>query len=571
MNRTTQQITALRAEGRRVLVRAGAGTGKTRTLVDRVQRLLDQQVDPSRILVLTFTNFAADELLDRLERIPADGLYIGTIHGWAAKVVAAAPDIAARADGFGVYDEEDRAMVARMAAYDVNDDTSPWKREAETLLRRERTRLMYEDRMRAANALGYSALLAQAELVLGTEMRRPAIEPFRSYLHVLVDEAQDVSEQQWRLIDLAATRADLWAVGDPRQSIYAWRGAAPEQLVTRKWDEVVDLTLNFRSRNTIVGLANDVHMHYPGLAPMREHTREALELHQCATPNDERRLISRHVQALIGDGVRPCDIAILGRTWRQLSYIRHRLMADDVTHQVHNHRSDRWSDGIGRAIALFVRAQVRPLDDELTAMMLLALATNTQPDRTPNAGIQAIRELRTRASERRASLYTTAVAEGVLPDVSGARMSLEVLEALREHVKGDLAAGGDEWYREELGRPHLRTPKRFTWWWTFARQGQDYLTRRREDAVQLLTIHAAKGLEWPVVVVPGCVEEVHPGTRAMDHDDLTEARSVFYVAVTRARDRLVLTWAQRDNQDRPLTPSPFLPPDLRSAEPREQL
>jgi len=550
MGLTTEQSRAALTTSRRTFVRAGAGTGKTRTLIERVGYLLDHHVDPQRILVLTFTHYAADELNSRLNAPPE--LFMGTIHAWSARVAAAAPEVMWRAPGFGIYDETDYSEVARMAAFDAGVD-DPWNRKAGTLLRDSTTSMLHRDRMRAANALGFSDLLDHAMAVLNTiPATHAAVSPFRSYQHVLVDEAQDLTPRQWDLIDMVADEAHLWVVGDPRQAIYRWRGAVPSELATRRWAEVVDLTHNFRSTGGIVAVANAVEPKYPDLvATVRESSADVL----CLVgdhPDHELSLTARHIDQFIGEGHAPGDIAILGRTWAQLGRLHQKLISEDIPAQMHGPVVDAWTSTVGRGAALYLRALARPYDDEMLAMALRSLCPGTE---------SAIADLRKEASRKRLSLLEAAREIGLLPTPQGEESSIDHLDALVAYL-----GVGSEVYRlvsdmrEMLERPDLCTPARFARWWLFARSAQDHLTNAA-DAVQLLTIHAAKGLEWPLVVVPGCLDDIHPGhtrTPTAEH----EARSVFYVAVTRPSTKLVLTWSTSSCNEEPLPLSPYLPRTL---------
>lgn len=531
------------------VVIAGAGTGKTRTLISRVERLIGNDVPPDRILVVTFTNFAADEMISRME-VRGSRPFIGTLHAWAATVVAAAPDVVARCDGFSVYDEHDRTDVVRLAAEDHNVRGAATSRP-DVLLRNQRTFNAYADRMRAANALDYDDLLDMAIRVLEeAPSHHDALARFRRIEHVLVDEAQDLSAQQWDLLQTLPGVKHLWVVGDPRQAIYRWRGARPDLLRDLAEDPhatVYNIADNYRSSQRIVELANSVAPEgYPGLLANRAAwPPRAFEY---VAAEDEGASIRHLILAAMGNCHTLGEIAILGRTWKMLYGIARNLRSHEIPCQLHGGSNDPWSQPQGLALSRYIRLHLSPGDNELAAMVLRFCRPELD-----------LRKLREEAARKREALSHVAVSRGAL--LLGGRE--DATRTIAQAFFEVLCQGKElcpSRVRDQMNRPYLAKPSSFAWWWVHGRSGQDYLASKKDDHIQMLTVHAAKGLEWPVVIVPGCNEGVYPFKSELE-SGIEESRSVFYVACTRARDYLHLTRSTlwwKEEESHPTVASRFL-------------
>ena len=552
-----------------VLVVAGAGSGKTRTIVARVRRLLAEGADPRRVLVLTFSRKAAGELR---RRIGGDVRAL-TFHAWALlhlrargrrpRIVDRAEarallrrclhELARPADAASVRDELDRISRAKGRLESLDDPAAR----------------CYDEALRAADALDLDDLILAA-LRLDERGR---------YEHILVDEFQDTSVAQFALLrSLAGPDDDVCVVGDADQSIYEWRSADPTNL-QRFQDafptaRVVTLERNYRSTPMILDAANAVIAKNPDRLPKRmSAARERghpIEVIEAADERDEANAVADLVRDAIAAGVPPADIGLLFRVNAQALPLERALLARGVPHAV------------VRGVAFAERAEVRD------AVALLRLVRDEADD-------AAFRRLATRlvkgighvALERlaREGAMLPAARRGVLPPryhpavarivatVDGLRAQSSSLEELVTTVWRTLGYGAD---------PETTEGELLATLVELAREAStldalvDAVTVLDEPeaepergAVTLLTLHAAKGLEFGLVCIAGVEEGLLPHRRALDDErELAEERRLCYVGMTRAKDRLVLSYALARLALGGLslgTPSRFLediPPDL---------
>jgi superfamily I DNA/RNA helicase len=484
---------------------------------------------PHRILCLTFTIRAADQMR---ERIRANGSSstpeIRTLHAWCSSQLQREPEIANRAPGFILYNEHDSAWLARQCA---EEEGTPRGRASKMPLKRllakpEIARL-YQRRLAEANALDYDGLERAMLNGLG------ALEGL-DYDHVLVDEGQDLSDSQWAILRQLSelTGCALTVIGDPRQAIYRWRSAAPH-LFTAWMDEaeVVHLDRSFRFGSSIARLANDVMPEWPtAIGASGEANNVSYDV-----SNDELNGVVasiRHQKEYWG------RVAVLSRTWAPLKRLAVLLRREGVSARYYGDNS-YWTTDDGLQLARMLRLVLNPLDNNLAAMVAA-----WGDDR--RLGSADLRQLRLRATRERKALLS------VLPDAAPAWQQLrERLAFMKRNGDwedwADMPAAGlarvavetlvttDPEHRASrlVAFLHKRNFTLRSWydWWAFAREEQDRLTDDG-DAVHLLTIHAAKGLEWPVVYGIGI-------SGGFERDD--EERSLLYVLCTRAQRELHLS------------------------------
>ena len=526
-----------------LLVVAGAGSGKTRTIVARVQRLLRDGADPERILVLTFSRKAASELR---RRIGGDVRAL-TFHAWALL------RLRARGRRLRIVDRAEARVILRRCLHDLEQAADAVTVRAELdRISRAKGRLealddplarCYDGVLRDGGAIDLDDLILVA-LRLDERGR---------YDHILVDEFQDTSVAQFALLrSLAGPEDDVCVVGDEDQSIYEWRSAEPMNL--QRFREafpaarVVTLERNYRSTPTILDAANALIAKNPDRQPKRMATdRErgrAIELIEAADERDEANAVATVVVDAIGSGVSPAEIAILFRVNAQALPLERALIARDVPHAVL------------RGVAFAERAEVRD------ALALLRLVRDERDD-------GAFRRLATRlvkgvgpvALERLASAgaMLPAARRGVLPPryhpaiarvvatVDGLRSEAVSLDDLVTTAWRTLGYGADP---DEAEGELLATLLEL------AREAQTLDTlidavavldepepEPSRGAVSLLTLHAAKGLEFSLVCVVGVEEGLLPHRRALESErELAEERRLCYVGITRAKDRLVLSY-----------------------------
>lgn len=507
---TDEQRAAIESTAPVAVMVAGPGTGKTATLTRRVLRLIDDGARPSRILCCTFTNDAAGEMRDRLgEHLHPDAPQpeVTTIHSWAAGLLRAHGAEVGIDPGFVVYDDADVEALTRVAAQDLGH--KPAKRVS-TLLRREGVQEEVERRMMDYGAVTFDMIEAGARRLLAA--RGAGWQYWReAYDHVLVDEYQDTNLAQAFMMGSLAPR-HLFAVGDPRQAIYGWRGASMESLraiQASSGAEVLPLTNCWRFGPEVAELANTIAFDHPpitgagGPSTVHHHaTSSTSELARVVI--DARARYAAH------------EIAVLARTWSVLEDVAHELDRAGQPAITFSKRNDPWEQPEARRLVRLLRLAIRP-GDEGTAT---ALFSN---ERWFSGAV---------ARARRARSTVVAVAAQDRGWTWHGRPSssspVEILDQLVEH--GLVVVSRD--LRERVSR--WRHTDQLLGWLVNrgANRRERYATG---EAVPCLTVHAAKGLEWPCVIIADACAEVYSSGK--DHG---ESRRVLYVAITRAERELHL-------------------------------
>ena len=538
------QQRAVDSDARRLGVIAGAGTGKTRVLTHRAARVCEL-AGAHRVLCVTFTRKAAGEMRERLDAMDIVAPEIRTLHAWAATVLRGHAHEIGRTSKFRVYDEVDSLDLLRLCAVEWYPTSGNERRES--MLRDDRVRRLYLRRLKEADAVDFDGL----EMLALTLAEKGAFRGM--YDHVLVDEAQDLSRNQAKI--LAWMNPDnLCMVGDPRQSIYRFRGAVPsifQNYLDADTTTRVNLTTNYRSRVRIVDAANTVVTNRWGLMDAsRDDDPFDVELHV----GHEPRIVLDRVVALDVAGTPLSDIAVLGRTWRELDDVRTALEREGVPHTYYGGASDVWSEPNARRLARVLAMVDQPSDDNMSAL-------SVNWGRTRIEGSQ-LRLMWSRVTEERRSLLALAAETSPAMD----RLRRLVMAPPDEFVD-DVGALAAEILTIVLGRVPDNMVELVTslagqsledWraWWTGGRLEDDPKNNERGEGVQLMTIHAGKGLEWPVVIGLGCMAGAFP-PRTKNIDEREESCRLLYVLVTRACDRLILTrpdlW-----RNRPTEWSPFL-------------
>lgn len=581
MQYTDRQAQAIASSHPKILVIAGAGTGKTRVLTERIARLLDERVPPERILAVTFTRKAASEMADRLEKTVGPigrRVEMRTMHSWAARLCRAYADtsIVRRSPQFTIWDGRDREDVVRGAARDVGIHT--WgNAKIARLLQDERVAETYEDRKRSANALDYDDLEGLA-LRLITEHEPASREWTQRYRHVLVDEYQDTNLAQVTIFN-GLTPPNFFVVGDPRQSIYRFRGAEVQTILDCAADndyEVIQLTTNFRSRPHIVRFANGA---VNGPWEPMEASRPAPSPVPSGreTYPGETAVVVRHwedepmrVAQAIADAVESGrfaygHVAVLARRWSEVSAVVRELGALGVPAVNCGPKEDPWESAEGRAVARAALLAANPYDDEIAA--LLANWGSEGDDRFDDLRRQRILAVSNRWSLAR-SLASASTAwaglavEWLTEDQSAGWYAEAVADSLgvwdRLQTQGLTSRISALRYCIEEARQY--TPDGFRDWWTDRSVTERVQGPEEADSVQCMTIHASKGLEFPAVAFVGARDGAFPSYR--DDDDDAEALRLFYVASTRAEDLLLVSSPQTyrrawERFDRDAAPSPF--------------
>ncbi len=568
--RNPEQETAMACDAATVLVAAGPGTGKTFTLVGRIARLLaDPAVDPRGLVAITFTNRAADELTERLNAAlgeRAQGIFVGTFHRYCLDWL--------RRDrpGLVVVGDEERELLVKRLFPEL--ETGALRRLTEEIL----AAAPLEGTVSEAAARYRAALDGlpgiDLEAVIPRLVHRLATEPDFSarvtagLSHLFVDEFQDLNDDQYRLVELLGRAARVFAIGDPDQAIYGFRGANLRHFLDfarRPATANLSLSRNYRSAPAILAAATAVIGHN------RERSGVGLVAHQstaatiacrpAATPQAEAEGVVQGIEALLG-GVSHFslntgrggsggselafgDIAVLYRLSQQAEplaealarrgipfqlvgatpffmrpalrpayYLVRAALAGTVTEHLELLRTVR---GVGTATLDRLDREL-PLGDDFFAAIGHASLTPTARE-----AILAVRDQRDRFAERCQADGVAAALDAVLPGFAVDTASPEArrLLTLAGAFGRDLAA---------FGR-HLAENRRAT------------VYDQRAEAVALMTLHAAKGLEFDAVFLTGLEEEILPCRLPGRPADLEEERRLFYVGLTRARRHLALSWA----------------------------
>jgi DNA helicase-2/ATP-dependent DNA helicase PcrA len=584
-----------------LLILAGAGSGKTRVLTMRIATLIsDQGVDPSRILALTFTNKAAKEMRARLKGIlgrSPDGLWIGTFHAIATRMLRADAGRLGYQAGFTIFDEEDSRSILKRALAEL--DLDPKKHQLASLqaaisrakseLRRpediggrkvadKALRLVYERYQtlsRESNGMDFDDLLVNLARLLG-EHQEALVRWQDQFDHVLVDEYQDTNRAQYELLKLLSQKhRNLTVVGDDDQSIYAFRGADVRNILDYERDfpdaKVVKLEQNYRSTQAILDAAYHIIARNRERMPKRLWTargqgaRPVLLL----SPDDglEASFAGDEIQRLAqSEGHLWSDFAILYRTNVQSRSFERALMERRISyHLVGGMRF--WDRREIKDTVAYLRFLANPSDavsfDRIanvpkrrisgkTAQSAIAAAADGGVSILDACG--ASEQVPARAEARQAlSGFHTQVAP--LAAEVGTRRLSELVQLvlarcnLFEHYDDGSSTGKNRIDNlielRDLAKDYDRLPpakglERFLTDVALTSDADEVDGRR--DRVTLITLHMAKGLEWPVVFLSGLEDKMLPHERAFEEQGgLEEERRLCYVGITRAQRRLYLT------------------------------
>jgi DNA helicase II / ATP-dependent DNA helicase PcrA len=616
-----------------LMVLAGAGTGKTRVLVHRIARLVESGVRPWEILAVTFTNKAAGEMRHRLRELlgePADAMWIGTFHATCARLLRRYGQRVGLTRSFVIFDDDDqiKLMERLLKETGLDDQVSP-----RTILSRidraknrgedpravkiglyddevERLYPLYQAQLAKENAVDFNDLLLKV-LELGRDERMGQVLEGK-FRHVLVDEFQDTNRVQYDLVRMfAAVTRNLTVVGDDDQSIYAWRGAEPRNLLDFDHDfpdaRVIKLEQNYRSTQTILDAANHVirinRDRRDKVLWTEEGAGEPLELYQAGDERGEAYFIAQSIRRLLDEGpASPSDVAILYRTNAQSRVLEEHLRAARVPAKVvgavsfferkevkdviaylrllGNPAADSAFErivnvpprGIGEATVERLRAAARASGvGMLEATRLAARGDVSGLGPAPRRKLQAFDELISGLVDVIAQGASVAETIIQIVDRSGMRTKLEAdgtaeardrLDNLAELVStatdfddeigGPVprdAADDDATGMDELDLGHGAAPRSNVDGFLERIALSSAGDQASGEQVVLMTIHIAKGLEWPIVFLAGLEDGLFPSLRgrgeaASEDAIVEEERRLAYVAITRARQRLVLTHAR---------------------------
>lgn len=630
-----QQRAAVQDCSRPMLVLAGAGSGKTRVITYKIAWLLsNNKVNPRNIFAVTFTNKAAREMKERItDLLSADvtrGLTISTFHSLGMSILREEVEASGRKAGFSIFDPADSLFVVReLLKADLDDNglvdrvrnqISSWKNELITPLQAERLAMTnptevaaakvyakYERYLQACNAVDLDDMLYLPNQVL-QQFDNIRIKWQNRVRYLLVDEYQDTNAAQYTLVKtlVGGTQGDgLTAVGDDDQSIYAWRGAQPENLVQLQTDfpslELVKLEQNYRSMGRILELANYVIKNNP--RPFEKRLWSELGFGDpitiIAADDDEReaeKVVAGLMQHRFQNQNKYSDYAILYRGNHQSRMLEQKLREMHIPYY------------LSGGLSFFERSEIKDI------MAYLRLLTNTSDD---NAFIRAINTPRRGIGASTLEALAEVAKHESEHEIGGSLFNAISSFRLHEHLSPKRQASikqFEHWVSNLIERAQHQSPVKtiddllqeinyqdwitkqsaspeqaemrwrnvedlLRWIESIAKKGEDrtledvvseislmgILEKNEDDSdsdvVSLMTLHAAKGLEFPHVTIVGMEEEILPHRTSIEDDMIEEERRLFYVGITRAQHELTLSYAKkrkRFGEQLDCTPSRFL-------------
>lgn len=598
-----------------MLVLAGAGSGKTRVLVHRMAWLIQvEDISPFSIMAVTFTNKAASEMRNRVEQlqgISPYGMWVGTFHGIAHRLLRAHWKEADLPQHFQILDSDDQHRMIRRVLKSLELDEARWVprqiqgfingRKDEGLrpqhvdagsdpIRQQLVAVYaaYEAACKRAGVIDFAELLLRSlELIRDNDELR---QHYRNrFKHILVDEFQDTNTIQYAWIRLlAADRngrgAQLFVVGDDDQAIYGWRGARVENILTFKNDYadtlVIRLEQNYRSTGNILNAANGLIAHNEERMGKNLWTEgedgSKIQLYAAFNEQDEARYVIDRISDYVSQGHTRSEVAILYRSNAQSRVFEEQLIAQSIPYRVYG------------GLRFFERAEIKD------ALSYLRLLNNRYDDPSfervvnqPTRGIgnKTVDTVRDAARLADVSMWQAAqqlLEQGVLTARAGNALKgfIDLIDQLDQdtrelelHEQAEHVIHGSgliDHYGKEKGEKAEARVENLEELVSAARGFEfeqdddnplDHLTaflthaaleagegqaEAWEDCVQLMTLHSAKGLEFPLVFMCGMEEGLFPHQRSAEEEGrLQEERRLCYVGMTRAREQLVLSYAEQ--------------------------
>jgi DNA helicase-2/ATP-dependent DNA helicase PcrA len=599
-----QKEAVLATEGP-VLVLAGAGSGKTTVLVNRIAYMISEKhIRPWNILAITFTNKAAREMKDRIERLLGDtakDMWIGTFHSVCVRILRSCIDLLGYSRDFVIYDTADTKTVMKECLRELNIDEKSFPvRNVLSIISNAKNDLMdaatfenvyksdyrmsiiakiyyrYQTKLRKNNAVDFDDIILNTVKILSENP--DVLSKYQDkFQYILVDEYQDTNNSQYLLINLLAqANRNLCVVGDDDQSIYKFRGANIGNILNFEDDysDVQKITLdqNYRSTQNILDAANSVISNNKGRMGKSLWTSNGdgnkVFVYTGTNEYDEARYIARQIKKHFDEQGSFSDCAILYRTNAQSRVIEEMLMRESVPYKVLSGLRFYDRKEIKDIIA-YLRVVYNPNDD-----VSLARIINEPKRKIGNATLEKARNI---AREKETSLYDVISHADDYPEFKTAIKKLlsfsEIIQSLiklKDTVTIEELTGrilNDTGYMPALvmedtteSKTRIENLGEFISVITEFEKNEEtgntlgeFLENislvsdidgydENEDSAVLMTIHSAKGLEFPIVFLSGLEEGLFPGMRSMESDDdIEEERRLCYVAITRAKEQLYIT------------------------------
>ena len=603
------QRDAVAAESQNMLVLAGAGSGKTRVLVHRIAWLIRaEEFSPWSILAVTFTNKAAKEMRNRIEemlQIPGHGMWVGTFHGLAHRLLKAHWKEAGLPQNFQILDSDDQLRLVKRVCREMELDESRWPpKQAMWYINSQKDEGLRSQHIDAPHGDLYAQTMLQvyrayeaacdrtgmvdfAELLLRAHelwLKSPEVLAHYQgrFRQILVDEFQDTNTIQYAWLRvLAGKDIPVIAVGDDDQSIYGWRGAKIENIQRFgddfKGTRTVRLEQNYRSTQTILQAANGVIAFNFGRLGKELWTSgeqgEPINLYAGFNEHDEARFVVEQIEHWIANGNDRASVAILYRSNAQSRVLEEGLIRGAIPYRIYGGQRFYERMEIRNALAYLRLLQSRG-DDAAVERVI-----NTPPR---GIGSKTLDVVRSCARARELSLWQSieaVITEKLLPAralsaLEGFTVLINELDSgtddltLEELVDHSIEhAGLIEYHQKEKGEKGQARVENLEELVSAAKQfvkdeaeetsplqqfldnaaldAGDAQADEHEDSVQLMTLHSAKGLEFPLVFLVGMEENLFPHRMSIEEPGrLEEERRLCYVGITRAMEQLTITYAE---------------------------
>ena len=598
-----KQLEAVQLQNESALILAGAGSGKTKVLTSRISWLIHNQiVSPNGILAVTFTNKAASEMLSRISSqlgMNPRGMWVGTFHGLCNRFLRLHYKDANLPQTFQILDSSDQlSAIKRLCKilqvdpdkitpkeiqYHINGSKENGMRAKDVKTYDAHTQkineiyLEYEKQCQREGVADFGELLLRSyELLVNNLALRSHYQ--NRFIHVLVDEFQDTSELQYRWLKLLTGKNNIiFAVGDDDQSIYAFRGANVGNMQSLQHDfnikKVIKLEQNYRSKNNILSAANEIIKNNEKRLGKDLWTAsgdgDLIKVFRALSDSDEAQYILDEIKMWHRQGKPYQNIAILYRSNAQSRILEHSMVSNNIPYRVYG------------GLRFFERAEVKH------ALAYLRLIANKQDDNaflrivnfpTRGVGNRSIESLQDITKINNSSLWEASKSSYKTPtSEKGISYFIDLIRKMEDEIQGlTLAESMDivinfsglknHYLNDKDGQDRVSNLEELvsaatTFSDNFNEEDKnlelteflnytslesgELQAKVNQDALQLMTIHSAKGLEFDIVFITGLEEGLCPHEQSLiEADGLEEERRLMYVAVTRARENLYLTYAQ---------------------------
>ncbi|MGB9664152.1 MAG: ATP-dependent helicase [Ignavibacteria bacterium] len=593
-----------------VLVVAGAGSGKTLVLTYRIAYLISLGIPPSAILALTFTNKAASEMKERIRNLvgkSADYIYMGTFHSIFARILRQEAHLIGYSRDYSIYDTDDQENVIKGILKDFNvseNHLSP--RFIQNVISKAKNKLLfkrntfeqffgsynkklleifeeYNRRLKNSNAMDFDDLLIKP-IELFSNYPELLDEYKEKFNYILVDEYQDTNTAQYHLLKMLVNESkNICCVGDDAQSIYKWRGAEVRNILDFNKDfpetKIIRLEQNYRSTKSILAVAdsvikNNIYQIEKTLWTSNEHG-EKVKIIVCFDERDEANFIAKKIVDLTSSKkFNPKDIAILYRTNAQSRYFEETLIKSSIPYVIVG-GVEFYKRKEVKDVLAYLKLLVNPKDDESFLRVVNFPARGI--------GDVSIQTLRSIAIKQNKSLYLSipdlinseTVPDRIKKNFNSFHQLITKYQSLidqsnfYEIVKSLIDEIGIlQIFKEEETEEATQRYENVVQLLNSIQEYQianpdktlvDYLSEisliadidnweDRKNAIVLMTLHSAKGLEFDVVFIVGCEEGLLPLRRDGEIEDIEEERRLFYVGCTRAKKHLFITYARNRNR-----------------------